>query len=247
MLSLATASNPVFKLLRRFTIGAPHNEALARSHSFFDALQQDKDLADYDFVVLDTELTGMNAKQDEIVSIGAVRIRNMSIAPGETYTAMVRPRTDMPKTATLIHRITPTQVENKPRLDAVLPDLVEFCENSLIVGHHVGMDMAFVNKASRKVLGAALLNPCIDTMRLAMVYEEEMWENYYDQYKVNVSYALPDLAKRYNLPQFPAHDALSDAMQTAYLFLFLAKKLRQGSIRTLKDLHEAGRGLGRFF
>ena len=45
-------------------------------------------------------------------------------------------------------------------------------------------------------------------------------------------------------PKFKPHDALEDALQTAYLFLFLVKKMKSGGIRTLRDLYQAGRNTG---
>ena len=78
-------------------------------------------------------------------------------------------------------------------------------------------------------------------MRLAQAYEEALWEGFYDQFDMKVSYHLPDLAEAFGLPAFQAHHALSDAFQTAYLFLFLARKLTKGNIRTLKDLHAAAK------
>ena len=64
---------------------------------------------------------------------------------------------------------------------------------------------------------------------------------------LRVSYALSDLAGEFSLPRFPSHEALSDAMQTAYLFLFLVRKLRDGGIVTLRDLFEAGRSWRWYF
>jgi DNA polymerase III subunit epsilon len=221
--------------------GPPRHPLLVRSNSFFSRLDQNLPVESFDFVVLDTELTGMNPDRDEIVSIGAVKIKSMAINPSSAFHTLVHPRGDMPKVSTLIHRITPEAVSQAPRLHEVLPSLVEYCEGCLIVGHHVGLDMSFINRALREVLGGALLSPCLDTMRLAKMYDEELWMNYYDQFNLSISYNLRELAKRYDLPCFPEHDALQDALQTAYLFLFLVKKLHKGSIRTLKDLYLAGR------
>ncbi len=228
--------------LRGLFKGSPQVPELARNHGGFSDFDQNRPLAEYDFVVLDTELTGLNPHRDEIVSVGAVRIRDLRIEPGETFFTMVEPKVPLPKASTLIHHITPSQVRGRPRLRAVLPRLVEYLNGSLVVGHWVGLDMSFLNRASRRILGGSLMNPCLDTMRLAMVYQEELWENNASRVATRVSYSLVDLCKDWGLPQFPAHHALYDAMQTAYLFLYLVKKLRQGGIETLKDLYMAGRG-----
>ncbi len=214
---------------------------LLKNYSYFEEFDQTRPLSDYEFVVFDTELTGLNPKKDEIVSIGAVRIRNFQILVGETYYQYVKPTRALPKDSTLIHRITPEQIKDAPAIEEVLPEFVEFCNGALLVGHYIDLDMSFVNRACIKYLGGRLANPCIDTLRLAQVYKEEQWGNYYDQFDYRISFNLADLAKEYNLPEFSQHDALQDAMQTAYLFLFLVKKLKRGGIRTLKDLYMAGR------
>jgi len=225
---------------RRLT-GAPEpHPVLRRIEDHFKNFSQDKKLTKYEFVVMDTELTGLSLRQDEIVSIGAVKIKDFMITADSFYT-LVAPKIDIPKTSTLIHRITQSQVESAPRLREVLPRFLEFCGTSLIVGHNVGMDMQFLNRAAPRILGGKLKTPCLDTMRLAQMYEAEQWENYYDRYDSGVSYQLGDLSRKHGLPAFDQHNSLYDAMQTAYLFLFLVKKLSSGDIRTLKDLYLAGR------
>lgn len=90
-------------------------------------------------------------------------------------------------------------------------------------------------------MGGKLVNPCLDTLHMARIYRAGQWENFYDRYDLKVSYALSDLSAEFDLPRFPAHTALGDAMQTAYLFLYLVRKLKDGGILTLRDLFEAGR------
>ena len=214
---------------------------LERNTEFFSRFDQSRPIYQYEFTVFDTELTGLNPKREEIVSIGAVRIRNLKINISESFYELVKPTKKLPKNSTLIHRITPQQLEQAPPLENILGDFIEFCGNTLLVGHYIGLDMSFLNRATQKIMGGKLHNPCIDTMRLAQVFNEERWGNYYDQFDYGISYNLEDLSVKYGLPLFKRHDALQDAYQTAYLFLFLAKKLKQGGLKTLKDLYMAGR------
>lgn len=248
----ASVSSPLVNLrvleaLRRWFGRRPEASFLARNHAFFSSFDHSRPLDECEFVVMDTELTGLNARQDEIVSIGAVRVRGMSISPGDVFYEVVRPRMELPKNSTLVHYITPEAVKGRPRLEEVLPGFVEFCGGALVVGHLVGMDMSFVNRALKRHFGAGMRTPCIDTMRLAQVYQEEQWESYHDRYSLDVSYNLTDLSKRFGLPLFAQHNALNDALQAAYLFLFLVKKLRKGGIESLKDLYMSGRSWRWYF
>lgn len=219
----------------------PRHPVLSKSRDQFSTFNQNLPLDDYDFVVLDTELTGLNEKKDEIVSVGAVKIQNLRIDLESNFYSNICPCQEVPKLSTLIHRISPGQARQSPPIASILPDLLDYIGNSLIIGHNIGLDMAFINRELRNNLGGVLYNPCLDTMRLAKIYREEQWINYYERYNLSVSYNLKDLSEEYGLPVFPEHNALNDAIQAAYLFLFLVHKLKHGNIRTLKDLYMAGR------
>lgn len=214
-----------------------HNKKLFRDFS------QSKPLSEYTFVVFDTELTGLKKSRDEIISIGAVKITHLQIELDETFNQYVKPRNLEHTKSTLVHRITPEQLRTMPTLEEVLPEFIQFCGDALLVGHHVTLDMNFLNKASLKLLGGTVSNPSVDTMRLAMGYKQAQFMECYGHCNLSTSYNLNDLSKEFGLPGFKPHDALEDALQTAYLFLYLVKKMKQGRIKTLKDLYESGRNV----
>ncbi len=218
----------------------PH-PVLVYNKKRFAKFDQSKPLHEYTFVVCDTELTGLNKRRDEIISIGAVRIVNLQIEVSQTFHRYVKPKNIDPNKATLVHRITPERLKTAPSMDEVLPEFIEFCGDSLIVGHFVGIDMHFLNKATRITLAGTLSNPSIDTMRLARGYEEYKCKDFYGLCDQSRSYNLDILSEKFELPRFKPHDALEDALQTAYLFLFLIKKFKHGGIGSLKDLYLAGR------
>jgi len=220
----------------------PKHPILQKNEEHFSKFDQNGAIDTYEFVVFDTELTGLNPRHDEIISIGAVRIRNLRIVLGDNFFSYVRPAaTVLPKDSTLIHRITPQQIQDSPEIAEVLPDFVEYCGNSLLVGHYVALDMAFLNKVLRKHMGGLMRNPCVDSMKLAQAYQEHRVRNSFGGVNIGISYNLAKLAREYDLPLFAQHDAMEDALQTAYLFLFLIKNLYEAGYFTLKDLYMAGR------
>ncbi len=231
----------MFGLFRFFHRAKDVHPILIENKRFFLDFDQSRPIKDYEFTVFDTELTGLNLRKDEIVSIGAVKVRNLRIVPGENFHCYIRPQNLPSKAATLIHRITPDVLKDAHSIEEVLPEFVSFCHGSFLVGHYVGLDVKFLNKALKQYLGGTINNPCIDTMKLAQLYKEEQWGNYYDKFNYRISFNLEDLSIEYGLPDFEPHDALEDAYQTAYLFLFLVKKLRSGGFETIKDLYMAGR------
>ena len=218
----------------------PH-EVLIRNRELFADFNQGRPLNSYVFVVCDTELTGLNRRKDEIVSIGAVKIINLQIELSQTFYALVKPKNISPNEATLVHRITPEELETASPIDKVLPRFIEYLGSALLVGHFVGIDVHFLNKACKDLLGGTLFNPNIDTMRLARAYKARQNRDYYGYIDTSDSYNLDDLSREFNLPLFKPHNALEDALQTAYLFLFLLKKMRHSGASTLKELYRAGR------
>jgi DNA polymerase-3 subunit epsilon len=211
------------------------------NHRRLERFDQTKPIETYRFVSLDTELTGLDLRRDAIVSIGAVRIEGLQIITGNNFFSYVRPKRSMPKVSTLIHRITPDQIESAPELRKVMPDFVDFVGNDLLVGHFIGLDMAFINRAARRLMGGRLRNPCLDSMKLAQVYEERERGGHYDRVEVAAGYNLKTLSEKYHLPRFEQHDALGDAFQAACLFVFVVKKMQSFGCRTLRDLHTASR------
>jgi len=221
--------------------------AFAQNHSWFTNIDQNQPIECYNFVVFDTELTGLSGR-DEIVSIGAVHVRDLKIIAGETFHSFVRPHKITNATdSTLLHRITPEQLAHAPTLKEILPKFIEFCGPSLLVGHYVSLDLGYINKAAKKIFRSTIKNPCLDTMRLAQVYTDICWENHHDQFNLQVSFNLADLSRDYGLPAFSQHDALQDSLQTAYLFIYLIKKLKVQGIVTLKELYTAGQKWKRIF
>lgn len=230
------------KFLESLGLVAKPDPLLLKNRAYFAAFDQTRPLTDYRFVVLDTELTGLS-RRDEIISIGAVRITNLQIELGATFHQYIRPRNLNHNQATFIHQITPEQLREAPPIEEVLPEFVEFCGDSLLVGHFLDIDMGYLNRAASKVLGGALANPAVDTLRLAKAYKEANLSCDYGHCDQSFSCNLDDLSAEFNLPRFKPHDALEDALQCAYLFLYLAGKLGGGQVRTLGQLHQAGRPL----
>lgn len=215
---------------------------LVENNGRFAGFNRNRSLRDYTFVVFDTELTGLNSRRDEIVSIGAVKIENLRIDLGNTFYAHIRPRRKKKHSnATLIHRITPEELENAPGIEEVLPAFIDYLGDGLIVGHCISIDMMFLDRICAKLYGGKLANPTIDTMRLSRGYQGKLSGWYHEHGSGQGEYNLRDLSEKYNLPVFGWHNAFEDAMQTAYLFLFLVKKFRSGGLETLLDLYQAGK------
>ena len=216
--------------------------SLARNEQLFSKFDLSRPVDTYDFVAFDTELTGLNSRRDEIVSVAAVRIRGLQIVVGDCFYSYARPSIEQHTTSTFIHRITPDELREAPDLTSVLEAFVDFCGDSVLVGHFVHIDRQFLRKAMTTALGGVMRNPLIDSMQLARFHRNNRKAARVYRGVEECSYNLAELSRAYNLPVFPAHDALQDALQTAYLFIFLVKNLwDEEGMKTLRQFRRVGR------
>ena len=99
----------------------------------FDDLGQP--LVSTTFVIVDLETTGGSPATDSITEVGAVKVRG-----GETigtFGTLVNPGRAIPPTITLLTGITESMVATAPRIETVLPSLLEFIGDAVVVGHNV--------------------------------------------------------------------------------------------------------------
>ena len=122
----------------------------------------------------------------------------------------------------------------------VLPRFVDYCGGAFLIGHHVLLDLDFVNRACQNYLGGIMQSSSLDTMRLAMAYKESLNGPHVDHREKHNSYRLSSLSEEFHLPRFGEHNALQDAMQTAYLFIYLIHKMRLGAAGTMNDYLKIG-------
>lgn len=234
----------IANLLRKFGLpgGQDLHPLIERNNQQFKiGAEYHKLLPEYDFVVFDTELTGFDRKHDEIIAIGAVRIKNLQITCGETFYAMVRPEKRFHTQSTLVHRLTPQELLSAASMAEILPSFLEFCGDAFLVGHFVRLDLDFINRSTKRLMGGILQTPYFDTMCLAMAYNDYKSGSYCNHFTRQGAYSLAALSSEFGLPSFTEHNALQDALQTAYLFLYLIKKMREMGLHTMQEYLVAGR------
>ena len=232
---------PITKFIKNlFSSKKPTHPAIVANNLISVAADKDLPVRDCEFVVFDTELTGLNQRKDEIIAIGAVRIRNLQICCGDTFYALIKPRGKLHTPSTLIHRITPRELLGAESIVDVLPRFIDFCGGAFLVGHHVPLDLIFVNLACQNYLGGIIHSSSLDTIRLAMAYNNSLNGPYSKHHEKPNSYRLSSLSEEFHLPRFGEHNALQDALQTAYLFIYLIHKMRQGGTGTMNEYLKIG-------
>lgn len=182
------------------------------------------------FTVLDTETTGLDpAGGDRIVSLGAVRVVNGRVLRQETFERLVDPGRRVPAASTAIHGLTDAMLAGAPRIEDVLPDLVRFAEDTVLVGHDIGFDLRFLDAAARSA-AVHLAHPVLDTLLLDTTL-----------YPAQTDHTLEAIAGRLGISVVGRHTALGDALVTAEVLVGLLGPLREAGIRTLDDALAASR------
>jgi DNA polymerase III subunit epsilon len=180
------------------------------------------------YTVFDTETTGFAPDEgDEIVSIGAVRIVGGRLLRTETFERLVDPGRSIPRTATAVHGITRDLVRGAPTLDEVLPAFAAFAAGSVLVGHNVAFDMAFLADAQRRT-GTRLSAPLLDTLLIDGLVHPD-----------HDAHTLEAMAERLGVDLVGRHTALGDALLTGEIFLRLLPLLRARGVHTLGELRAA--------
>jgi len=198
-------------------------------------------LEDASYVVLDTELTGLDVRRDSIVSIGAVRMAGGRILMGETFYRLVKPETELRSESVVVHQITPSEVDDMPGVEAALSEVTYFIGDAVVVGHFISLDMAFLNRGMKRHYGRTIQNQVIDTLSVHdwLRGEEKGFRRYFTEDGENKD--LFTLARKYKVEVNGAHNALKDAFITAQVFQRLLRQLPHHGVRTLGDLLRVGR------
>lgn len=167
-----------------------------------------------DYTVIDIETTGLSPEEDNIIEICAIRYRNHEIA--DKFTTLINPECNISSRITKLTGITNEMVATAPKINDVLPDLIKFLGDDILVGHNVIFDISFIYNNCINYLETSLNNDFVDTMRIARLLHKENEHN-----------RLSDLALQYNLSYDNAHRAEFDCLLTNELLLIFEKETRE--------------------
>lgn len=211
-----------------------------KSLTALEQTRPDMDINDAQYIVFDTELTGLDFKRDSIVSIGAFKMKGGRIDLGNSYYRMVSPRTTMKNESVCIHGITPGEANNCPDIDVLLPEFLDFCGNRILVGYFVSIDTGFINNEMKRLYGSVLQNAALDIMTLHRKVGKSCVNQCAYSDKNHEDTSLLGLAANYGIPAGNAHNALEDAFMTAQVFQHMLALARQRGIQTVRELLKVG-------
>ena len=182
-----------------------------------------EDIENAVFSVVDTETTGLDINEARIINVAAVKVQNFKII--DFYNSFINPECEIPKESIKWHNITDEMVSDKPTVCEVLPDFINFVDNSVIVGHHINFDIKMINKEMMSSFGCQMSNDWLDTM---LIYSRAV-------IKKDEHYSLDHLLDKYRVTCNGRHTALGDALATAEVFTKMITQVSR-EFKTVREL-----------
>lgn len=186
-----------------------------------------------DYWALDLEASGLDPARERILAVGMVPVRGGVIRWGERYYSLVHPEgfERLGGEAIAVHQILPTELEVAPVLAEVLSAVAERLEGHVLLAHHAPLDVGFLKRGYRAT-GRSWPHPrVVDTRLLVARLDRRLHQLH--PYGQPLPRSLAEVRDALELPRYDYHDALTDALATAELFLALRQRL---GLRTLRQL-----------
>ena len=173
-----------------------------------------------EWVSLDCETTGLDTRRDEIVAIGAVRIRGNRVMTSERLELLVRPDSQRVSADSVrIHRLRERDVAQGVPPDEAMHRLMHFIGSRPLVGYYLEFDVAMIDRVLFPILGMGLPQPKIEVSALYYDYKNRQRPAHQRGGDIDLRFAT--LMNDLGLPLREAHDALNDAVMAALAFIKL--------------------------
>jgi len=166
-----------------------------------------------EIVVFDCETTGLSPKKDDIISIGAVKVKDNRILTNEAIHLYVKQEKQINHKSITIHQIRHCDLEDAIPIEEAIEKFLYFIGSRTLVGYYLEFDVAMINKYTKPMIGVTLPNKM-----------EEVSAHYYDK-KIktipqgNIDLRFDTILQDLDLPKLQSHDALNDAVMTAMMYL----------------------------
>ncbi len=142
---------------------------------------------DTTYCVLDLETTGFSPVTDKITEIGIMKVQNGEVI--DKFSCFVNPERPIPQRVVEVTNITDDMVKDAKTIEKVMPKIIDFVGDSVLVAHNADFDIGFL-KHNAKELGYTLENTYMDTLKLAKLLFPD-----FKKYKLGMIPENPKLEK----------------------------------------------------
>ena len=169
-----------------------------------------------ELVSIDCETTGLDVKRDQILSVGAIKVKGDAILTSQRLDFLVRPKEPVSERTILVHHIRPVDLAGAVPVDDAIRRVLAFVGARPLVGYYLEFDLAMLDKHVRPLIGVGLPNRQIEVSSL--YYD---WRARQVPPGGNIDLRFETIRQRLDLPRRAAHDAFNDALLTAMMYLRL--------------------------
>ncbi|MBY0098918.1 exonuclease domain-containing protein [Mesobacillus maritimus] len=215
---------------------AGHGHSNAQSISFLRQLEKEvrkkDDLSSplnlLEVVVFDIETTGFfPEKGDEIISIGAVKMKGSEVLTQETYYSLIRSKKPVPPEITSLTNIHDDDLRSAPEIAEVLMSFLRFTSTRILIAHHSKHEQSFMQKATWEHTRTKFQHRIIDTSFLTRIFDPSSGSQPLEKICLDCGIEIKD-----------RHNALGDALMTAELWGHYLKKAEAEGFTTLGEVYE---------
>ena len=146
-----------------------------RSSSMFEELDEhqwallawrstQRPLQEIEFVILDTETTGLRPGHHRVIELAGIRMRAGEVV--DSFQSLLNPGVRLPAFIVQFTGITQEMLATAPKAHEVFPDFLNFIDGAVLVGHNIGFDIGFLSYEAR-LLGYDFPLDGLDTIPLA--------------------------------------------------------------------------------
>ncbi len=178
-----------------------------------------------EWVALDCETTGLDVRQDRIVSIGAVRIVGNRLLTSQRLELLVRPERALKVDSMRVHLLRERDVAQGIEPRQAMHLLLDFIGSRPLVGYYLEFDVAMLNREIWPMLGVRLPQPKIEVS--AMYYDHKFRRLPASARGETIDLRFATIMDDLELPSREAHDALNDAVMAGLAFVKLHSLLAE--------------------
>lgn len=183
-------------------IAKQSNKKIERSSYFISSPKSLAEIEEY--VVLDTETTGLNQWKDKIIEISLVKYSHGKKV--DEFSSFVNPMMPIPEQASSVNHITDSDVVSAPAFSEIWAEIQRFFDGTVVIGHNVTFDLGMI-ESNMPSNAKELQVQYLDTISLSK-----------KAFPGRSSYRLESLAKDLGISDTQDHRAAADVDLTARLF-----------------------------
>lgn len=176
-----------------------------------------------EYIILDIETTGLSKYRHGITEIAAIRVKNNKIV--KEFHSLVNPQQRIPRFITRLTGIDEEMVKDAPKINEVMPKLLDFLKSDIVIAHNASFDYGFISHNAELHTNTCLKNPKLCTRKLASRLLPDVG-----------SKRLNNLCEHFQIVNDDAHRAMADVKATFELFQRFHKQLISSGIKNTEDI-----------